>query len=88
MTPFEQVEVAWRICDGIREYAVKEAREIPIQEALDKFILVSPDVDLERTRRETKSDPITRVFLKSPYGIEYREATKNWVPFRHADIKL
>jgi hypothetical protein len=88
MTPIEQVEAAWRLCDRIRELGVKESREISIQEALDNFILVSPEVDLERTRHETKTNPITRVYLKTPYGIEYREATKNWVPFRHADIKL
>jgi hypothetical protein len=88
MTPFEQVEAAWSICDRIREYASKEGREIPIQEALDKFILVLPEVDLERTQREAKSNPITRVYLKSPYGIEYREPVKNWIPFRHGEIKL
>jgi hypothetical protein len=88
MTPFEQVEAAWRICDSIREYGVKEGREISTQEALDKFILVSPDVDIERTRREAKGNATTRVYLKSPYGIEYREATKAWVPFRHGEVKL
>jgi hypothetical protein len=88
MTPFEQVEAAWRLCDGIREHGVKEGREIPIQEALDTFILASPEMDVERTRREAKSNPIMRVYLKSPYGIEYREASKTWVPFRHGEIKL
>jgi hypothetical protein len=88
MTPFEQVEAAWRLCDRIREHSVKEGREIPIQEALDKLILASPEIDVERTRREAKSNPITRVYLKSPYGIEYREVSKAWVPFRHGEIKL
>jgi hypothetical protein len=88
MNSFEQVEAAWRLCERIREQGTQEGREIPIQEALDKFILVSPEIDLERTRRESKSNPITRVYLKSPYGIEYHEVSKAWVPFRHREIKL
>ncbi len=88
MRAFEQVEAAWRLCDQTREYSAKEGREVTVQEMLDKIILVSPEVDLERTRREAKTAPITKVYLKSPYGIEYRQETETWTPFRHGSIDL
>ncbi len=88
MSAFEDVEAAWRICDQTREYSAKEGREIPIQEMLDKIILQSPLVDIERTKRESKTDLLTKVYLKSAYGIEYRDSTKNWIPFRHGPVKF
>jgi hypothetical protein len=86
MTPFEQLEEAWQLCDRTRKYAEEAGREISIEEMLDKVILVSPLVDIERTKREAGTKPLTRVFLRSSFGIEYRPNVKNWVPFRHGPV--
>jgi hypothetical protein len=86
MAPFEQLEEAWQLCDRTRKYAEEAGREISMEEMLDKVILVSPLVDIERTKREAGANPLTRVFLRSPFGIEYRPNVKNWIPFRHGPI--
>jgi hypothetical protein len=86
MTPFEHLEEAWRLCDATREYVQKAGREIPMEETLEKIILISPLVDIDRTKREAGTKTPTRVFLKSPYGVEYRPNVKNWIPFRHGPV--
>jgi len=54
---------------------------------LEKVFLPSQLVDVERTKRESGNPP-TKVFLKSPYGIQYYPDSKNWIPFRHGEVKL
>jgi hypothetical protein len=83
----EKVWEAWKLCDACREYAQQVGREVPVQEVIDKIFMPSSLVDVERTEREGGNPP-TKIFLKSPYGIEYRSETKNWIPFRHGEIKL
>jgi hypothetical protein len=54
---------------------------------VEKVFLPSQLVDVERTKRESGNTP-TKVFLKSPYGIQYYPDSKNWIPFRHGEVKL
>jgi hypothetical protein len=86
MTAWEQLEEAWDLCDRTREYEKEAGREMSVKEMLERVILMSPLVDIERTKREAGEKPLTRVFLKSPYGIEYRPNVKNWIPFRHGAV--
>jgi hypothetical protein len=83
----EKMWEAWKLCDASREYAEKAGREVPAQEMMDKVFVPSSLVDVERTKREGRNPP-TKIFLKSPYGVEYRAETKNWAPFRHGEVKL
>jgi len=78
---------AWGLCDRTREYAKNAGREVPPQEMLEKVIMPSPLVDVERTKREGGNPP-TKVFLKSPYGLQWHAETKNWIPFRHGEVKI
>ena len=86
MTALEDVEAAWKLCEAAREYSSQQGRDVPPQEILEKINLASPLVDIERTKREAKNSTPTKVFLKSAYGVEYRESTRKWIPFRHGEI--
>jgi hypothetical protein len=83
----EKMWEAWRLCDASREYVKKAGCEVPLQEMIDKVFMPSSLVDVERTKSEGGNPP-TKVFLRSPYGVEYRADTKNWIPFRHGEVKL
>lgn len=87
MGHFEQVEQAWQLSDAARDYAAKAGREVPPAEYYDLVFAASPLVDQERTRAEGGQPP-TRIFLKSPYGLQWRDQYKDWIPFRHGDIDL
>jgi hypothetical protein len=85
----ELVEQAWQLSDSAREYvkaAKAENREVPIQEIVDKIFMPSGQVDIEKTRKNSGSPP--KIFLKSPYGLQYRLEYKDWIPFRHGDVKF
>jgi len=82
----EKMWEAWKLCDASREYAQKAGRDVSPQEMVDKVFLPSSLVDLERTKRESGNPP--KVFLKSPYGVQYHPESKNWIPFRHGEVKL
>jgi hypothetical protein len=85
----ELVEQAWQLSDSAREYvkaAKAENREVPIQEIVDKIFMPSGQVDIEKTRKNSGSPP--KIFLKSPYGLQYRVEYKDWIPFRHGDVKF
>ena len=86
MTALEDVEAAGKLCEAAREYSSQQGRDVPPQEILEKINLASPLVDIERTKREAKNSTPTKVFLKSAYGVEYRESTRKWIPFRHGEI--
>jgi hypothetical protein len=83
----EMMWEAWKLCDASREYAKKAGRDVPAQEMVEKVFLPSHLVDAERTKRESGNAP-TKIFLKSPYGIQYYPDSKNWIPFRHGEVKL
>jgi hypothetical protein len=85
MNVIEQMQEAWRLCDASREYAQNAGRDVPPQEMIEKIFRASNLIDEERTERDGSP---TKLFLKSPYGIEYRPDLKNWFPFRHGEIKL
>jgi hypothetical protein len=75
------------LCDPTREYAKKAGHDVSPQEMVEKVSLSSPLVDVERTKRESGNTP-TKRFLRSPYGIQYHPESKNWIPFRHDELKL
>ena len=84
----ELVEQAWKLSDDVRELAKtakSEGREITIQEAFDKVFVPSGLVDMDKTRKNSGNPP--KVFLNSPYGLQYRPEYKDWIPFRHGDVK-
>lgn len=87
MGHFDQVEQAWQLSDAARDYAAKAGREVPPQEYLTQVFASSPLVDHERTQRDGGQPP-QRIFLTSPYGLQWREQHKDWIPFRHGDIDL
>ncbi len=85
----ELVEQAWKLSDDVRELAKtakSQGKEVSIQEALDKVFVPSGLMDMEKTRKNTSNPP--KVFLTSPYGLQYRPEYKDWIPFRHGDVKF
>lgn len=85
----ELVEQAWQLSDSAREYvktAKSENREVSIQEIVDKIFMPSGQVDIDKTRKNSGAPP--KIFLKSPYGLQYRPEYKDWIPFRHGDVKF
>lgn len=78
------VEQAWNLSTAASDYVKNAGREVPLQEIFDKIFLPSGFVDVEKTQKEGGNPP--KVFLKSPYGLEYRPATSNWIPFRHSPL--
>jgi len=78
------VEQAWYLSSKANEYVNNAGREVPLQEILDKVFLPSGLVDVEKTRRESGNPP--KVFLKSPYGLEYRTPSSRWIPIRHGPL--
>jgi len=83
---FQMVEQAWGLCDGAKEYIKNAGREVPVQEIIEKVFIPSGFVDAEKTRKESGSPP--KVFLKSPYGLQYRPEQNNWIPFRHGPLSV
>lgn len=86
MGHFSQVEDAWGLSDAARDFAAKRGDVAP-EVYLEEFFAQSPLVDLERTRREGGAPP-QKIFLNSPYGLQWRDQHKDWIPFRHGDVDL
>lgn len=80
------VEEAWGLSDAAREYVKNAGREVPNQELVDKVFLPSGQVDIEKTQKESGNPP--KIFLNSPYGLQYRPEHKDWIPFRHGPVNL
>ncbi|MFM2042452.1 MAG: hypothetical protein RLY86_1028 [Pseudomonadota bacterium] len=83
---FDMVESSWQLSDAARDYAKNAGREVSNQEVWTHVFAPSPLVDHDRTMREAPN--LDRVFLKSPYGLQYRADQKDWVPFRHGAVDL
>lgn len=83
---YDMVEASWQLSDAARDYVQKAGREVANTELWEKVFAVSSLVDQERTRREAPQ--LDRIFLKSPYGLQYRADQKDWIPFRHSAIDL
>ncbi len=81
------VEQAWELSDKSREYAKAAGREVSIQEMVDKVFLPSGLVDIEKSQKEGNTQP-PKIFLKSPYGLQYRPEYKDWIPFRHGPVEF
>lgn len=81
---YELVEQAWQLSSAAREYAKNAGGEVPLQEVFDKVFLPSGLVDTEKTQKESGNPP--KVFLQSPYGLQYRPEQKDWIPFRHGPV--
>lgn len=84
---YEQVEEAWGLSDLALQKKEAAGRDLSLEEYWGLVFAASPLVDVERTGREGGNPP-NRVFLKSPYGLQYRQDHKDWIPFRHGDVKL
>lgn len=84
---YAMVEQAWGLSEGARDYVKAAAgREVPLQEIVDKIFLPSGLVDIEKTQKESGTPP--KIFLKSPYGLQYRPEYKDWIPFRHGPVSF
>ena len=83
---FSMVQDAWKICLEANEYVKNAGREVQLQELMDKIFLPSGQIDVEKTQKEGGTPP--KIFLKSPYGLQYRTEFKDWVPFRHGPVSF
>lgn len=84
---YAMVEDAWNLSDAARDHAKNAGRELAPDEYWDPLFAAHPLVDVERTKAEG-GQPLARVFLKSPYGLQFRPDHKDWIPFRHAEIDI
>jgi hypothetical protein len=83
----DMVDEAWKIAEQAQNYANTLGKEVSTQEILEQVFLPTGVVDAEKTAKEGGS-PLLKVFFKNPYGLQYRPEHKNWIPFRHGEIKL
>jgi len=81
---FNLVEQAWDLSKAANDYVKNAGREVPAQEILNQVFLPSGFVDADKTQKEGGTPP--KVFLKSPYGLQYRPDFKDWIPFRHGPL--
>ena len=81
------VEEAIKLSNVAREYTKQAKSPADPNEYWANVFVKSPLVDLARTQREG-GNPVTRIFLNSPYGLQWRPEYKDWIPFRHGEIKF
>jgi hypothetical protein len=84
---YEQVQEAWTLVDAATEFAKTLGRSPEPNEYWQSVFASSPLVDVTRTQSEG-GNPLSRIFLKSPYGLQYRQDHKDWIPFRHGPVTL
>ncbi|HYE48697.1 MAG TPA: hypothetical protein VEB20_03850 [Azospirillaceae bacterium] len=87
MNYVEMVEAAWALSDAAYDYARNAGRDVDPREMWERVFAPSPLVDHERTLRESGPQP-TRIFLHSPYGVQFNAEQKDWLPFRHGPLDL
>ena len=83
---YEMVQQAFNLSSAASEYVKKAGKEVPLQEIFDKVFIPSGMVDVPKTQKESGNPP--KIFFTNPYGLQYRPEYKDWIPFRHGDIKL
>lgn len=83
---YDMVEQCWGLSEAARDYVKAAGRDVTRGEMWERVFSASPLVDIDRTLRE--SPQFERVFLRSPYGLQYRADHKDWIPFRHGAIDL
>lgn len=82
---YEQVEEAWQLSEDARDLAAGAGGELaPAQYWRDLFA-AHPLVDVGRTVAEGGDAP-EKIYLKSPYGLQWRQEHRDWIPFRHGEI--
>lgn len=84
---YEQVEEAWDLIDKAMKHKEQAGKDLAPDEYWDSVFAGSTLVDVDRTRVEG-GKPLAKVFLKSPYGLQFRAEYMDWIPFRHGDVKL
>jgi hypothetical protein len=83
---FDMVEQCWELSEAARDYVKSSARDVTRGEVWEQVFTKSALVDIDRTLRE--SPQLDRIYLKTPYGLEYRAEHNDWIPFRHSVIDL
>jgi len=84
---YEQVEEAWTLIDEAVKLKENAGKDLQPDEYWDPLFAQSDLVDVERTQAEGGT-PLAKVFLKSPYGLQFRTEYMDWIPFRHGEVKL
>jgi hypothetical protein len=84
---YEQVEEAWGLIDEATKHKEEAGQDLESDAYWGAVFATSPLVDVERTKAEGGS-PLEKVFLKSPYGLQFRTEYMDWIPFRHGEVKL
>jgi hypothetical protein len=84
---YEQVEEAWGLIDEATKLKEQSGMDMEPDAYWEPLFAGSPLVDVDRTKVEGGS-PLSKVFLKSPYGLQFRREHMDWIPFRHGDVKL
>lgn len=80
------VEEAWLLSEAARDYVKNAGRPVEIAELWEKIFSASPLIDVARTQSEGGS-PLERIFLTTPYGLQYRPREGDWIPFRHGPVQ-
>ncbi len=83
----DMVDEAWKIAEQAQAYTQTLGQEPSTQEIYEKVFLPTGIVDADKTAKEGGS-PLLKVFFNNPYGLQYRPDHKNWIPFRHGELKL
>ena len=90
----EYLDNLWNDLEQTLELAMKvndlqeSDRRDPTKAWTDHF-KASDLVDAARTESEMTGEmPISKVYCKNIYGIQYNPETKYWVPFRHGEVDL
>ena len=83
----DMVDEAWRIAEQAQEYTKTLGHEPTTQEVYEKVFLPTGLVDANKTSQDG-GNPLLKVFFINPYGLQYRPDHKNWIPFRHGELKL
>ena len=84
---WNDLEQTWEL--AMKVYDLQESdRRDPTKAWTDHF-KASDLVDAARTESEMTGEmPISKVYCKNIYGIQYNPETKYWVPFRHGEVDL
>ena len=84
---WNDLEQTWELAMIVNDLQESD-RSDPSKAWTDHF-KASDLVDTARTVSEMTSEtPISKVYCKNIYGIQYNPETKYWVPFRHGEVDL
>ena len=87
----EYLDNLWNDLEQTWELAMKvndlQESDRAIQLSWTDHFKASDLVDAARTESEMSGEtPISKVYCKNIYGIQYNPETKYWVPFRHGEV--